>query len=428
VNLASEFSSISYEQARELARAGDTKIRADLARRTDIKTEILYFLAEDKSSDVRRAIAENEATPDQANELLVRDPDKSVRISLAGKIARLAPNLAPQEQNQIHESAHGILKSLACDQISHVRQVLSETLKDIANAPIDVVKRLAMDPEIDVSGPVLEFSPILSDDDLLEIIRTGPATGGLNNISRRQSVAENISEAIIATGDKDAVATLIGNDSAQIREETLDMLVDQAEEIELWHTPLVSRPKLPPNVASKLATFVADDLLKKLQARSDLDRSTIAAITGVVHHRLKEEGPSKDSLRPKPISPNSAIFDFLKEEVPEKLASNLHESGKLDDKVITNALRSGDGPFVMAALAARSEIPLIILRKIFADQNAEGIIAVCWKAGMTIQFALVLQHKMTRITPTNMLGSSKSNEFPLSDDAMEWQLDFLTRI
>lgn len=96
---ASAYSSISYEKARELANAADPKIRADLARRTDIKTEVLYFLAEDKSSDVQRAIVENEAPPDQANELLVSDPDKNVRTSLAGKIARLAPNLAPQEQN-----------------------------------------------------------------------------------------------------------------------------------------------------------------------------------------------------------------------------------------------------------------------------------------------------------------------------------------
>jgi uncharacterized protein (DUF2336 family) len=53
--------------------------------------------------------------------------------------------------------------------------VLSEALKDIANAPSDVVKQLAMDPEIDVTGPILEFSPILTDEDLLEIIHAGPA-------------------------------------------------------------------------------------------------------------------------------------------------------------------------------------------------------------------------------------------------------------
>jgi hypothetical protein len=95
------------------------------------------------------------------------------------------------------------------------------------------------------------------------------------------------------------------------------MLVDQARKINLWQAPLVFRSKLPSHVVSKLAKFVADDLLKKLQTRSDLDRATIATIPGVVHHCLREERLSNGPERSKPIFPNSAIFDFIKGEISE---------------------------------------------------------------------------------------------------------------
>jgi hypothetical protein len=87
-------------------------------------------------------------------------------------------------------------------------------------------------------------------------------------------------------------------------------------------------------------------------------------------------------------------------------------------------LRSRDGPFVVAALTVRSEIPLIVLGKIFADQSAEEITAICWKAGMTIKFALALQLKMTRITPTNIFGARNPDKFPLSPEELNWKLAF----
>ncbi|MBT3764973.1 MAG: DUF2336 domain-containing protein [Rhodospirillaceae bacterium] len=428
MNSASKNEPITYEQARELARASDPKVRADLARRSDIKSEILYFLADDTSPDVRRAIAENEATPDQANELLVTDADEGVRTCLAAKIARLAPNLNADEQNQIRQTTHDLLRDLAQDQIAHVRMVLSEALKDVANAPPDVIKRLAMDPEIDVAGPVLEFSPVLTDDDLLEIIHIGPAAGGLGSISRRQAVGESVTDAIVATNDEEAIVQLIGNASAQIREETLDRLIEQAENVELWHAPLVARPKLSATAAGRLAQFVANDLLEQLQSRSDFDEDTLSAVTRVVHHRLGEVEHPQGAATTPVEDINLASFKFLEGEIPENLANRLHQSGKLDYKVVANALRAGDGQFVIAALTARSGIPMEVARKIFAEQSAKGIIALCWKAELPMKLALALQQKMARIPPGDIIGSTDSDNFPLNDDALSWQLEFFSNL
>ena len=169
---------ISYEAARELVRDGDPEVRRVLAVRDDLKPEILYFLAEDTDAAVRQAVANNMPAPRKADVLLAKDDDANVRGDLAGKIARLAPGLSPEEQDQARNATYETLETLARDQITKVRGILPEALKDIADAPPDVIKTLAMDTEIEVSGPVLEFSPTLSDDDLLEIFEQRPAQGG----------------------------------------------------------------------------------------------------------------------------------------------------------------------------------------------------------------------------------------------------------
>ena len=68
----------------------------------------------------------------------------------------------------------------------------------------------------------MEYSPLLSDEDLLEIIAAGPVQGGLSAVARRSKVDVSIADAIVRANDIPAVAALLGNKNAQIREETLD--------------------------------------------------------------------------------------------------------------------------------------------------------------------------------------------------------------
>ena len=255
---------LDYEEQKQLASHQDPAVRMALAARSDVRPEIMYFLAEDESNQVRRTVAENAAAPRLTFQLLARDSDGEVRGSLAQKVARLAPGLSADEQDKISRGTLEALETLARDQMTRVRAILSDALKDVADAPADVIKTLALDQELEVSGPVLAFSPVLTDEDLVEIIRSGPATGGLNAISKRSEVSETVADAIIGTDDVGAIGDLLGNDSAQIREEALDDLIERSADMDLWQAPLVARPKLPSGAAERLAQFVADNLLKTL--------------------------------------------------------------------------------------------------------------------------------------------------------------------
>ena len=61
---------LSYDESKRLARDGDAAVRVHLAAREDVRPEVLYFLAEDDSAEVRGCIAANLSTPRQADLVL----------------------------------------------------------------------------------------------------------------------------------------------------------------------------------------------------------------------------------------------------------------------------------------------------------------------------------------------------------------------
>jgi hypothetical protein len=176
---------LSYAESKRLARHDDPAVRARLAGRDDLRPEILYFLAEDDSAEVRGRIAANVRTPRQADLILARDHDAAVREKLAHKIEVLLPELDAdaQAQAQAHKYLVEVIEILAQDQATRVRQIVAETLKEVASAPNHVIQRLARDAEAVVACPVLEFSPLLSDQDLLEIIEGGSNAGRLRALA-----------------------------------------------------------------------------------------------------------------------------------------------------------------------------------------------------------------------------------------------------
>src|SRR5690606_31417299 len=137
----------SYEQQRRLIQHADPRVREDLASKPGTRPEVLYYLAGDKAAQVRRAIAGNPKTPAQADRLLATDTDDEVRCALARKIARLVPNLPPDEQVRYRELTIETLELLAQDQLPRVRAILAKELKHATSVPHRLIKRLAHDVE-----------------------------------------------------------------------------------------------------------------------------------------------------------------------------------------------------------------------------------------------------------------------------------------
>ncbi|MBL8807987.1 MAG: DUF2336 domain-containing protein [Rhodospirillales bacterium] len=420
-----------YETSKRLLQDPDVYVRTNLARRTDVRPEILYYLTEDLDPGVREAVAVNSASPFHANLKLARDQSEDVRAGLAGKVQRLLPDLRPGEQDAARTRVMQTLEVLAKDAATRIRAVVAETLKDVPDAPADLVRQLAQDTELAVASPVLQFSPLLTDDDLLEIIRGRHAEGALSAVARRSNVAEAISDAIVAVDDVDAVTTLLGNPSAQIREETLDLIVDRAPSRPQWHGRLVDRPKLPANAAIRIAAFVADALSQRLAQRPDLDASTREAVTSEVRKRIAEAAAQhepggnaaarKRTLADPDWAGGGGNGDG--ETVGDKV-KRLRREKKLDDAAVTAAAQNGEKLFVKLALAELGGTRVDAIDKILTARSAKGIIAACWKAKLKLPTAVAIQQKTLSLPPKSILTGAKWDGWPLTEEELKWQLEF----
>ncbi len=423
-----------YEAAKRMVRSPDPAVRRRVAESPSTRPELLYFLAADAVAEVRQAIATNAGTPRQADLLLAKDGEVAVRGAVAQKVTGLLPDLSADQALQIERLTVECLEALARDQATEVRGILAETLKDLPGAPYGVINTLARDVELSVCAPVLQHSPILTDEDLVDIIMAGPVAGAMSAIAGRRTVSASVADAIARSDDEAAVTALLANPSAQIREETLDRILDQAPQHEPWHGPLVRRPRLPARAVARLASFVADNLLKALQERTDLDPAAARALAEAVRARLNQ-GAGKGGAAGKAGGASvRGLVDFGEEglgnapeknaERPADKAARLAKDGKLTEKLLEGALAEGDRAFVMAGLAELGQIPMPIVDRIVATHAARAVTALVWRAGLTMRFAQQVQLRLAQIPPKTALMARDGVHYPMSDDEMRWQLAF----
>ena len=386
----------------------NTEARDELAARTDAAPEVLFFLASEGSIKARRAIARNTATPPHANRLLAEDTDEDVRAELARKIGRLLPNLPEDASEKMRDLTIETLERLAKDQLPRVRRILAEEIKALDCVPKEVIDLLSRDVEETVAVPILEYSPLLSDADLTEIIASSQARFTLVAIAQRKPLSANVSDAIATALDVPAVGVLLANSSAQIREQTLEKIIDHGSRITEWHLPLVLRSDLSQRAIRRIAGFVSSALLDKLSAREDLDKETRSVLTKRVRARIDE--PSDEG--PDPVE--QAQSDVVR----------LHKEGRLDDSAVEKAAESGKREFVIAALALLAHTTVETARRIIQTGTAKPVVALVWHAKLSMRVAFKVQTLVMRLKGGEILPARAGVDFPLTEDEMLWHLNY----
>lgn len=405
-----------YEDAKRIARSGTAAERAALAQRGDMAPELLFYLAADHESDVRVAVAANDLTPPQADRLLADDADERVRVALARKIAALAPQLDPTSQDRLQRLTAETLARLVQDTAVQVRAAIADVVKDMPDAPRELIVALAHDTEIPVAGPVLELSPLLSTEDLLALVYAPPGAETIGAIARRPHLNERVSDAIAETANSPAITALLRNKSAQIRETTLDALIARASDHVEWHEPLVRRPHLSARAARALAAIVAEHLVHALSTRPDLDAATAEFLRRQVVKQVAWGSPAVPTHRsdlPLPVDAFAA-------------AGDLKARGRLTEAHVLAAADRGEVRMVAAMLARAADVALSVVERAANLRSAKGLVAICWKAGFSMRAAASVQALLGRLPPSAIL-TAPPGSWPLTEEEMRWHLGFLAR-
>ena len=124
----------------------------------------------------------------------------------------------------------------------------------------------------------------------------------------------------------------------------------------------------------------------------------------------------------------AAIMSSFSRRTPRALAGlskRMAKKGELTDEAITDALAVRETDFVYAALAHLAGVAEATLKDLFEARSAKPIVALCWKAGLSMRTALTLQRDLAQVPPKNLLYPKGGTDYPMTEEELEWQLDFL---
>ncbi len=378
-----------------------------MAAHEDLEPEFLYFFATDKDPKVRRAVAENDGAPLQADLILAKDVDPKVREELAYKIGRLIPRLNEEESERLAEMTFEVLEILAKDQLPNIRSIIADEIKHLDNIPKRIIKRLAEEAEVAVAGPILEYSPLLNDEQLLQIVTSGLRGGALEAVAKRHKLAAQIAEAVVAQDEDGSIAALLNNKTAKITEKLMEEIAIKAEDRPCLHLPLVDRGSLSQMTLRRVATFVSNTLVERLISINALDRKLAKEIRLSVRERI-EAGEATPA--PEPDGADHA--------------EALHKNGSLDGFAILDAIDDDDVVFLQRAFTILSELPEKQVKKMLESESAKGICALVWKAGLDADIAVSVQRRIGKIPPKSMIQEAPGGKFKMTEEELEWYVDY----
>lgn len=410
---------LTYDQVRAIASDPAPARRAALADRTDAPPEILYFLASDDEAEVKRAVAANRDTPALGNLVLAGDEAVIVRRALAEKILRDGRycGIGPQ-QLRARAIADLVVEKLAGDAEPAIRTAVAETIKDAADVSRTMIRDLAFDDVLSAAAPVLEHSPILTADDLLELLASGPDQGRLAAISRRRVLDERVAAMLVASRDVPTLTNLLGSSSANVQEVTLDTLIHAvAEELGLPQQP-VFRRDLSDSTVQSLVERVATQLEALFPGDQDMPAGARSTIQAMVENRLARPA---DKVRGAAAASFAQDADERFQQALERAEAQMAEE-QLDEATLRVYLLTGQDEDLIAGLAVRAKLPVRTVLQLVAAQSGRAMGALAWRAGLSAAFALELQQRLASVAADAVIAPKKDGGYLLEEEEMIWQL------
>lgn len=320
---------------------------------------------------------------------LMSEPSPGMRAELAGKVAAdlSANGLTAQEV----KLAQDIVRILARDVEEAVRATLAHGLRHSANLPRDVARKLAEDIE-SVALPMLTDSLVLTDDDLIEIVRGGSSLKQ-QAIANRPDLPESVSDVLVTHGEEPAVVVLMANNSARIAEATFHRAATRFANSDNVKEAMVLREQLPITVAERMVTMVSAALQAHLVKVHALAPATAANIVmnSREHAIIRlSVGASDDDLR--------------------QMIAQMQRNGRLTPSLILRAVCTGDIGFFEAAMAAKGDLPLENAQILIHEPSRRGLAALYRKTAMPEALLGVFQAAVDVVDETRFDGEARDLE------------------
>jgi len=305
---------------------------------TQFDSQALLTMARDKSSDGRKRLAQT------ITDLFVG----------GGKV------LTERERSLMFDILHHIVHEFEMA----VRRTVSEQLADWPDTPKELAVLLAND-EIEVAYPMLVRSGVLQDTGLIEIIQQRTREHQLA-IAIRDSVSEDVSDALVKAGDENVIQTLLSNPEARITRSTMEYLVEQSQRVNAFQEPILHRKDLDGELAERMLMWVSAALRNYIIENFEIDN---AAVDEILEHTALYAGAGGDGNGQGSKS--------------EKLAEELLDAGAVTPELLVSALSEGEVHLFISLLRKLSGLRRSLLTRMLFEPGGEGLAILCKYAGFS---------------------------------------------
>ncbi len=256
-----------------------------------------------------------------------------------------------------------IMAILAADAADLVRRTLSVTLRNSPVLPREIALKLAHDIE-SVALPLLEESPVFTEEDLVELVLSVTAAKQAA-IASRESLSVTLTEVISEHGSLEAVRALAANNGAEWSDKAFEDSLGRFGTDEILQSGLIHRDFIPSHIAEKMVSLVSGQLFDLLVNKHELPAQLAIDLASGARERatvdlVEQAGRSHDLPR---------------------FVSQLNLNGRLTHSLIMRALCCGQMPFVEHALAELSGVPHQRVWLMIHDAGPLGLEAVFDRAG-----------------------------------------------
>ena len=238
---------------------------------------------------------------------------------------------------------------------------LSRRLAPLRNAPPDVMRRLAADPDITVAAPVLARSARLNDLDLAAVATTGSQAHRLA-ISGRATLSEPVTDVLVECGDRDVARNVALNQAARLSDTGMATLGKRAARDVVLAEKLVQRRDVPRDLVHHLVVNAPEDVRERLLAAMRPE------------HRSAVEQPAGGACR---LAEGVEDSDAWRKVRAMKLA------GRLGEAEVLQFAEAGRRHETAAALALICDMSVDVARRLIGGDQPEAALILCQAAGIS---------------------------------------------
>ena len=280
------------------------------------------------------------------------EADAGERDHLIRNLAQLFSYVSDRCDDEQVAQYDEVLCQLADIVETEARVHVAKLLAPLERAPGSVVVKLASDV-IEVAAPLLEFSTVLSDDDLIEIAEHQSEAHRVV-IASRKGLAGRVGEAIAAFGAEPSLTRLLRNDQASLSHRAVETIAERALENQSFAELLRSRDDIDWAEVRAEVSAVGARALEGLGLLSRTENAATASrVQAVVYNRIK----------------NQAGFSAQEWKLAWNQVKALADRRRFDLKALHRFTRFGYGHHTAAGLTMLLEVRPEIVVKWLAMQD-----------------------------------------------------------